>query len=627
MTQQLSWMQHIPIGRTLQLFADKINRALGFGGPSPQEQELLKQRDDLQGRVDCLLADKHDVVTKADCENQRLQDEHAKKLRETCETYAAQIDGLKTELEASRAAAKEAEIVYESKLASLTSRITTLDEDKKRLRELRDKEAQAHHDRVDGMQVQLNTKMAELEAAQTRLREMQMLTQDKDAAHQTQMQSIEEQLKAVRDGLDSFKASAEEKMSAQRAEIDAKAQQVVGLHARLDEIQAQPDSKVDLLRSALKDLKARRIYSEDERMRTAIAAIEKGLPQMIYPTTVEKRLQYPVRMTYKRRVRQMQAAHKRLLQDSKKQPESTVSKATGSGQSATDDDDDDCGILEYVLSSMKVALPRSMAGQAAKVFFEMDADYGLSDDDSDSSSSHKRHTEQNKQQQAPTAGEKKIQDTEGDKQRRKFYSKWPRKIYSHLPLDEDSIRLIKILPGSEEPIKVRMAVDRLENVSREYEALSYVCGDMQEGHWIDLNGEEVEIYPNLYKALKNLRRPKSPRSMWVDAMCINQRSNNEKSKEIQRMGPIYNQAKTVTIFLGAPSNIKADPICAFMRFLNREVDTVAISRQGHKGREALENLCAACQVNVQEVRQGFIEFCLQPWWTRIWTMVSAVGFY
>jgi Heterokaryon incompatibility protein (HET) len=638
-TQQLSWTQRIPIGRTLQLLAGNFKHALGFGGQSPKERELLGQRDDLQGRVDFLLADKHEFASKIDCENRRLQDEHSKQLRETRETYTAQIDGLKAELEASRAAAKEAETVSESKLASLTSRIATLDEGNKRLRELREKEAQAHHDRVESMQVQLNTGEAELEAVQTRLREMEVLTQDKDSAHQAHLQSLEEQLKAARESLDSFKTSAEEKNSAQRAEIDAKAHQVVDLQAGLDEMRLQLDSKDDRLRSTLKDLKAKPVDSEDERVRSIIAKIESGLTQMIYPTIAEQRLQDPVRKSYKHRMRQMQAARQRLLQDSKKQPESTAfdteldtgsDGATGSGQSATDNDDDD-RILEYVLSSMKVALPRSVAGQTAEVFFAPDDNYLFPDDKSDPSSPHEPHTEQHMQQQASTRTRKPVPravlpDAEEIK-RQEFYSRWPRRIHSYLPLDENSIRLVEILAGSgDEPVKVRMAVHRLKDVSRQYEALSYVCGEAQRGHWITLNGEKIEIYPNLHNALTWLRRPTSTRRMWVDAMCINQRSKNEKSKEIHRMGPIYNQAKTVNIFLGAPLPSEADSIGTFIRFLNRGLDSIAISRQDHERYEALENLYDTYEVNIQEVCQGFIKFCLQPWWTRIWTMVSAIHF-
>jgi len=49
MTQQLSWMQRVPIERTLQLLAGKFKHALGIGGQSRKERELLRQRDDLQG--------------------------------------------------------------------------------------------------------------------------------------------------------------------------------------------------------------------------------------------------------------------------------------------------------------------------------------------------------------------------------------------------------------------------------------------------------------------------------------------------------------------------------------------------------------------------------------------------
>lgn len=633
-TMTQSWTQYIRTVRPLQFLASKFKLAFGFGGQSSEERELVKQRDELQRRVESLLADKDEFASNIEGVRRHLQDEHDKRLEETREAYTTQIDRLKAELEASRTTAKEAEAESQSKLDGLKTRISILDEDNKRLHELRDQDAQAHHERIESIQAQLNNGEADLETAQTRLREMETLTRDKDVAHQTQLQSLGEQLKEARDSLHSVEATAKYKSSSHRAEIDAKAQEVVDLQARLSEKQLQLNSKDDLLRSTLRDLKARAADTDDERVLSIIAAIESGLPQLIYPLIANKQLRNPLRKSFEDTMQQMKAAKQSLLEESNEQePEEKAldkqvsNKNLVSDQSAADDDADD-RIFEYILSSMKVALPQSVDGHTTEVFFEP-VEYLLPNDNSEQRSHEKERGKQHQKQPPtqPREPDPRVPPTAKEKEIQQFYDKWPRKIYSNLALKKDSIRLVDILAGSgEAPIKVRVEVYEMEEVYRKYEALSYVCGKQDSGYGIILNGENVEVYPNLHNALKWLRRPTSTRRIWIDAICINQRSKNEKSKEIQNMGPIYNQAKTVNIFFGAPLPSEADYIGACMRFLNR-LDSIAVDQPGDKRYGALEDILNTSEFNIQEVRQGFIKFCLQPWWRRIWTMVSAFRFY
>jgi hypothetical protein len=105
-------------------------------------------------------------------------------------------------------------------------------------------------------------------------------------------------------------------------------------------------------------------------------------------------------------------------------------------------------------------------------------------------------------------------------------------------------------------------------------------------------------------------------------------SLNEKSKEVQRMGPIYGRARTVNVFLGTPTPSKPPPISTsisvFFKFLNRDNDGETADRLPGKGLRALERLCKMCQTEAHFVCKGFIEVILQPWWGRIWTMVSSL---
>ena len=98
---------------------------------------------------------------------------------------------------------------------------------------------------------------------------------------------------------------------------------------------------------------------------------------------------------------------------------------------------------------------------------------------------------------------------------------------------------------------------------------------------------EVEVYPNLFNALTCLRSETTDRSIWVDALCINQNDWPEESRELPKMGDIYKRAKAVTIFLGCdlgPSiSSSLSPIAAFFEFCcrgqelrKRAVDNISV---------------------------------------------------
>lgn len=41
------------------------------------------------------------------------------------------------------------------------------------------------------------------------------------------------------------------------------------------------------------------------------------------------------------------------------------------------------------------------------------------------------------------------------------------------------------------------------------------------------------------------------RTLWIDALCINQKDNHEKSQQVRMMYQLYKQASRVVIWLGA----------------------------------------------------------------------------
>ncbi|KFY19113.1 hypothetical protein V493_08137 [Pseudogymnoascus sp. VKM F-4281 (FW-2241)] len=64
----------------------------------------------------------------------------------------------------------------------------------------------------------------------------------------------------------------------------------------------------------------------------------------------------------------------------------------------------------------------------------------------------------------------------------------------------------------------------------------------------------ISVQPNLARAFRHLRYPSRPRTIWVDAICINQADLVERGRHVARMGSIYQLASRVVAFLGPESD-------------------------------------------------------------------------
>ena len=133
-----------------------------------------------------------------------------------------------------------------------------------------------------------------------------------------------------------------------------------------------------------------------------------------------------------------------------------------------------------------------------------------------------------------------------------------RPLYEHQKLLHDqSLRLLK-LKHADDP-NSRIICDLFEvtpdkKKDHKYEALSWTW----EGEkfdtpiYIDQNDRpyDLKIPNNLLQALKVLRKADESRTLWIDAICINQDDVHEKNHQIPMMPSIYGGAERVCVWLG-----------------------------------------------------------------------------
>ncbi|KAF5568274.1 heterokaryon incompatibility het-6 [Fusarium napiforme] len=125
--------------------------------------------------------------------------------------------------------------------------------------------------------------------------------------------------------------------------------------------------------------------------------------------------------------------------------------------------------------------------------------------------------------------------------------------YQYRPIEDASIRLVRILPERKTMIKCEIIHVSLEQPPP-YMAISYTWGDTGDTRKIEIEGCSIPIAVSLHGALQALRKKHSSVLVWADALCINQKDRDERSQQVQLMPYIYSNADSVAIWLGPEEN-------------------------------------------------------------------------
>jgi hypothetical protein len=86
--------------------------------------------------------------------------------------------------------------------------------------------------------------------------------------------------------------------------------------------------------------------------------------------------------------------------------------------------------------------------------------------------------------------------------------------------------------------------------SKPRECLSYVWGPPLNPQSISMNRKTIHIRQNLRAALEAIRDEVKLRTLWIDALCINQKDVHERNKQVASMGKIFHYATKVLVWLG-----------------------------------------------------------------------------
>ena len=189
--------------------------------------------------------------------------------------------------------------------------------------------------------------------------------------------------------------------------------------------------------------------------------------------------------------------------------------------------------------------------------------------------------------------------------------------FSYPPLahgsQQGNIRLLHLEPRDDR-LTVNLVSVSLED-EPDYEALSYTWGDATTRKEIRCGDQSVTVSENLYDALRHLRCTNRVRTLWVDAICINQVDIAEKSAQICMMADIFEKAQAVLVWIGKEDNeteqafLEARRLAAAQRAAKRELASQKISYNPDDHQSPFSGIA-----------KGFLSIFRRDWFKRIWVI-------
>lgn len=202
------------------------------------------------------------------------------------------------------------------------------------------------------------------------------------------------------------------------------------------------------------------------------------------------------------------------------------------------------------------------------------------------------------------------------------------------------IRLLRLQPGEfSDPIHVQLCnahipigdkTDRYALAEPStwvyYEALSYAWGPTsnQKAILVDNaagDANTILVTENLEIALRYLRRPAKSRTLWIDAVCIDQNNIEERNQQVSMMGNVYARAKQVLVWLGPEEN-DSDHAMELLQYLGERVDadpttgTLRLSDLG-RGEPELADRNVVLPFD-ERALHSIAHLLTRPWFERLW---------
>ncbi|KAH0427354.1 ankyrin and het domain protein [Colletotrichum camelliae] len=211
--------------------------------------------------------------------------------------------------------------------------------------------------------------------------------------------------------------------------------------------------------------------------------------------------------------------------------------------------------------------------------------------------------------------------------------------YQYKPLASYEIRMLILLPGVfESPLRGYISHEKFRPGRRKrlgYEALSYAWGSQADPklfHVLECSSQSssagvktLEIGQNLESALRHLRQMSETRTIWCDAICINQNDVEERGVQVRGMGDIYRHAKRVVVWLGqeTDASYRAAQLMKLLGSIFYFDHDVGTCRQHSDTAALLAHKWAPIHFQTADWQSLYDLFDL-PWFKRLWVKQEII---
>lgn len=186
--------------------------------------------------------------------------------------------------------------------------------------------------------------------------------------------------------------------------------------------------------------------------------------------------------------------------------------------------------------------------------------------------------------------------------------------FKHEPLPDAStyIRLLEIISVKKRrdiPVHCKLTTWRKATVPK-YTAISYTWGDRNLVAVILVNGKRMEVRRNCEDVLRHPCRIKGG-FFWIDALCINQADNHEKSFQVANMGAVFRDARGTLACVGRHENGSELLFKKLRRHKNawKSIPTYGLARPWPKSMR---------DSTIPELYNAFSMFLKRPYFQRVW---------
>lgn len=130
-------------------------------------------------------------------------------------------------------------------------------------------------------------------------------------------------------------------------------------------------------------------------------------------------------------------------------------------------------------------------------------------------------------------------------------------LFQHNPLDlsRQTVRLVCVLPDLTRRGRIQCRLWHSKTSAEEYRCVSYMWGASTDMYVVNVNGKGFAVRENLWRFLDAARQDLSGQALWIDALCINQETVEERNHQVQQMGTIYMNAKLTVTWISGMNNI------------------------------------------------------------------------